>query len=207
MFLFTCISAFIATSPLAESFKYFYNSSTGLLINFLQNLYPDITFSIFNSGAVRMIVFFPLFWIIIKGVNFVFIKSQKRSIQSATFQFLRGFSPKLTILINSILFYYVHFYSFDLYFGDPLSGLLSISKIVLFVFGIILGYVAYRYSLKLSILLHILANFCASFLIINDIQPLYSILLYSVQFTLFGYILFLIYKEAKRLKVFQNLDI
>ena len=74
---------------------------------------------------------------------------------------LRGYGYKSAILINSILFGLSH------------TGIKKI--IIMTLLGMIFSYIAYRYSLKYSILLHMVWNLC--FGLGNDIQNLNEIII------------------------------
>lgn len=170
-------------------------------INFFQNLIPPISSSIFSSLASMVVLFFPLFYIFFILLNYFSKKITSKSFTLKLNQFLHNTSPLLLIGFNSIIFYLIHPYQFEFNF-DTISNIIqTYNSTTVLIAGIIFSYVAFYYSLRLSILLHILFNFFAGIYLIKNELLIDNIIQYSIYSTIFTTILYLIYREIKLLKV------
>jgi Type II CAAX prenyl endopeptidase Rce1-like len=190
--------------PVINLISYF----TTNYINFFTNLYPPITYSIFNTGKMSILaLFLPLFILTVYLINFISLKSKNKSFTARLEKFLGTFSPTLLIFFSAIVFYESHGRYFSLNLSGPEEIASSIGALFVFIVALALGYIARNYSLKLCMYLHILVNFTTSIRFFQNLQTLIAISLYTTYFVIFTTILYLIYREIKFLRVKSKLEV
>lgn len=187
---------------ISNNFNYFVEN----YINFFRYLFPPITLNLFYGFVSIIFLFIPLFILIAYIINICFIKFKGDYFVKTLEKSLNSFNPFLLIIFSSIIFYFNHYNYLNLSFNGLENSVITLSQFMIFGFGFLLGIIAYKFGIKLAIYLHILINFSGGIVILKDLEPSISILLYSTQFAFFVYILYSIYQETKRLKVFENLD-
>lgn len=192
MFVFILGQFLIGLTPLYRPIVNLFTNLLSHYLSFFTNIYPPITFSIFNTSYMtNLALFLPFFVLIAYLVNYILLRTKSQSFISNLSLFLESFSPTLLLIFSSFIFYDSHGYN----------------SIFVLLAGLTLGYITYNYSLKLSILLHILVNFTSSMRFYQNLQPVVAIVLNLTYFIVFTTILYLIYREIKLLKAESQLKI
>ena len=198
--IFICIlfGEVIFLTPFREFFYNEYLNLTSLYFDIFYSIYPPVTLHLLRSLVFNLILLFPVFIIFKLFINFCFLKLKKISLLETLRRVLNNTNPILIILLNTVVFSFAHFNNFNFSVSPNDFWISAYFKITLFLDSILFGFVAYRYSLRLSILLHILYNFFGGILILKGSDPNLAIVLYYLYFAIFVYLLVSILLEIKK---------
>jgi membrane protease YdiL (CAAX protease family) len=202
IFLFILGEQLVSFTPLGRPLYNLFQYLTTSYINFFTNIYPPVTYSIFNTGKMSVLaLFFPIFVMFTYLLNYISIKTKIKLFVTRLELFLNSFSSRLLIIFSAIIFYASHNKDFLINADGVENIAYSIGSIFVLVVGLMLGYIVRHYSLRLCIFLHILVNFTSSMRFYQNLQPVIAIILYTTYFVIFIFLLYSIFKEINKLNL------